>query len=165
MQSLCLNLCLELGVRQAIGDQRRFDVDDQIITQTLERTSDFTDYSSVVQGLHSGPKERGTERKQFRLSDGTIGDVYRCVLVALKQNPPQLSFSYDDMMARMKQICTEDGPVGSSVVNALTQMQKLSTSLSPNVPLIDWNENVLDVVEPYFLFFLRASKKLNRVSR
>ena len=165
MQSLCLNLCLELGVRDTLSEQRRFEVSDDVISRTLERTSDFTDYSSVVQGLHSGPKERGTERKQFHLSDGTMGDVYRCVLLALRQDPPETSFTYDDIMMRIKQVSVSDSPVGSSVTNALEQMQILSNTLSPNVPLIDWNENVLSVVEPYFLFFLRASRKLERIRK
>lgn len=164
MQSLCLNLCLELGIRETAVEQKRIEVSDSEFAQTLERTSDFTDYSSVVQGLHSGPKERGTERKQFKLIDDTVGDVYRCVLTAIRQDPPSLSFTYDDIMVRIRKICVGESPVGSSVANALTQMQTLSTSLSPNVPLIDWNENVLGVVEPYFLFFLRASRKLERVA-
>jgi hypothetical protein len=164
MQSLCLNLCLELGVRESRAQHERLDVTDQIISRTLERTSDFTDYSSVVQGLHSGPKERGQERKQFKLKDGSNGDVYRTILFSLKQDPPKLSFSYDVIMERIRQVCLEDSPVGSSVANALSQMEKLTTSLSPNVPLLDWNENVLGVVEPYFLFFMRASRKLDRIA-
>lgn len=163
MQLLCLNLCLEIGVRETLPELIRHEVTEDQINRTLERTSDFTDYSSVAQGLHSGPKERGTERKQFKFVDGTAGDVYRCVLLAIKQDPPQLSFTYDEMMTRIKAVCADDNPVGSSVTNALTQMQTLSVSLSPNVPLIEWSENVLSVVEPYFLFFLRASRKLDRI--
>lgn len=164
MQLLCLNLCLELGVRETQREQRCIDVTKEHIVQALERTSDYADFSSVAHGLHSGPKERGTERKQFNFTDGTKGDVYRCVLLALRQDPPQTDFTYDDIMRRIREVSVGEAPVGSSVSNALAQMQTLSSSLSPNVPLIEWSENILSIVEPYFLFFLRASKKLDRIN-
>lgn len=159
MQSLCLNLCLELDIREPLPEHRRVEVTEQNITKTLERTSFLTDYTSVVQGLHSGPKERGTERKQFNLIDNSKGDVYRSVMMALCQDPPLLSFTYDSLMARITAVCGEDRPVGSSVNSALAQMEKLSVSLSPQVPILEWDENVLEIVDPYFLFFLRSSRQ------
>lgn len=164
MQALCLNLCLELGVRKT-RELTRFEVASDVLQSALERTSDLADYSSVVQGLHSGPKERGTERKQFTLIDGSKGDVYRCILLALSQSPPRVTFTYDEIMQRVRNVCIGEYPVGSSVSQALPQMQKLSGTLSPTVPIIEWNENVLDIVEPYFLFFLRCSRKLERLAK
>jgi hypothetical protein len=165
MQSLCLNLCLELNVREPLPEHCRVEVTEEQIIQTLERTSYWTDYTSVVQGLHSGPKERGTERKQFNLLDNSKGDVYRSVLVALCQDPPLLSFTYDQLMDRIIAVCGEERPVGSSVNSALAQMEKLSVSLSPQVPILEWDENVLEIVDPYFLFFLRSSRQLETLGR
>jgi hypothetical protein len=163
MQALCLNLCLKLNVRCKSEQFRTQEVTNTDLEHAFEATSDWSDYSSVVQGLHSGPKERGTERKQFALIDGSFGDVYRVVLLALSQDPPSLSFTYDELIDRVGGVCSHEKPVGSSITQSLTQMEKLSQILSPSVPLIEWNENVLDIVEPYFLFFLRASKKLERL--
>jgi hypothetical protein len=161
MQALCLNLCLELNIRQTQLDHKRVRVSEAQFKQAKETTSDWSDYSSVVQYLHSGPKERGTERNEFSLLDGSIGDVYRVILTALCQNPPRLSFSYDEILQRVSSVCVEGKPVGSSINQALIQMDKLSSTLSRSVPIIEWDENVLDIVEPYFLFYLRASKKLD----
>lgn len=165
MQSLCLNLCLELDIREALTKHRRVDVTEENIIRALERTSHWTDYTSVVQGLHSGPKERGTERKQFNFHDGSRGDVYRAILLALSEEPPLLSFTYDNLMARITDICDDDRPVGSSVNSALTQMERLSGSLSPQVPVLEWDENVLEIADPYFLFFLRSSRQLGSLGR
>ncbi len=165
MQSLCLNLCLELGIREKQPTHVRIDVNDTHIAQALERTSGQSDYSSVVKGLHSGPKERGTERKQFEFHDGSTGDVYRCILLSLCHGPAQLSFSYDEIIKRVAEVCPNEIPVGSSISQALGQVESLSKTLSPRVPIIEWNENVLDIVEPYFLFYLRASNKLERLGR
>ena len=52
--------------------------------------------------LDSGPRTRGTERKMYQFSDGTEGDVYRCILKAVSANPPQLSFSYEEIQARVQ---------------------------------------------------------------
>jgi hypothetical protein len=32
-------------------------------------------------------------------------------------------------------------------------------------PVIEWDEDVLDIVEPYFLFFLRCSPHLARLAK
>src|SRR6266566_3645219 len=48
----------------------------------------------MLNALHAGPKQRGTERKQFNFTDGTRGDVYRCVL------------PYEDILGRVKEVCT-----------------------------------------------------------
>ena len=116
----------------------------------------------MISVLHAGPKQRGTERKDFKFRDGSSGDVYRCVLLAMKADPPRLSFRYEDMLSRTAAQCNGNSPVGSSVAQALVQMGVLAATVQ-EAPVIEWDENVLDIVEPYFLFFLRSSSFLNRV--
>ena len=114
--------------------------------------------------LHDGPKLRGTERKEFSFADSTRGDVYRCVLLAMKVDPPRLSFRYDEMLTRTAAQCNGESPVGSSVAQALMQMDKLAKTVQ-EAPVIEWDEDVLDIVEPYFLFFLRNSSFLQQITR
>jgi hypothetical protein len=117
----------------------------------------------MISVLHDGPKLRGTERKEFSFVDGTKGDVYRCLLLAMKADPPRLSFRYDEMLARTSAHCSGGGPVGSSVAQALTQMDKLAKTVQ-DASVIEWDEDVLDIVEPYFLFFLRNSSHLQKLA-
>jgi hypothetical protein len=121
----------------------------------------MTDFSTMLSVLQAGPKQRGTERKQYSFTDGSKGDVYRCLLLALKADPPQLSFRYDELLRRSTATCKDESPVGSSVAESLLQMSKLARSVQ-SAPVIEWDEDVLDIVEPYFLFFLRCSPFLNR---
>ena len=51
-------------------------------------------------------------------------------------------------------MCKGESPVGSSVVTTLVQMDYLAKSVQ-EAPVIEW-----DIVEPYFLFFLRCSHYL-----
>ena len=67
-------------------------------------------------------------------------------------------------MRRVRQICADESPVGSSVVESLSQMSKLAKTVQ-NSPAIEWDEDVLDIVEPYFLFFLRCSPHLARLAK
>jgi hypothetical protein len=118
----------------------------------------------MLTALHSGPKQRGTERKQFIFVDGSVGDVYRCVLLAIKTDPSSLSFRYDEMLKRTSDVCKGDSPVGSSVAESLAQMAKLAKTVQ-EAPVIEWDEDVLDIVEPYFLFFLRCSPLMDRLAK
>lgn len=160
MQTLCLNLCFERGIEQDNEAVNTVEVSSQDLSGILRRATSFSDYSTLVSTLHAGPKQRGTERKVFKFSDGTSGDVYRAVLLAISGDPAKLSLRYDEMLTRVSSICLEDAPVGSSISEALTQMEKLSSIVSPTSAIVEWDENVLDVVEPYFLFYLRCSGKL-----
>lgn len=153
-----------MDIYEELPKPERREVDDKTLRKTFERTSLTADYSSVVKGLHSGPKERGQERKQFSLVDGSKGDVYRVVLMAISSDPPSLTFDYDEINSRVSKVTKDEKPSGSSVNQALTQMDTpLAKNLSPRVPIIEWDENNLNILEPYFLFFLRSSPKLRQL--
>lgn len=163
MQSLCLNLCLEKGIRSKQVKERRTEVSDAEYNAALERTTLQTDYSRTVEKLHIGAKERGTQRKEFDLKDGSTGDVYRAILLALVENPPRLSFDYDEIMDRIKGVCTEDSPVGSSVQLALKQMDGIAKDIKKGTPVLEWDDDKLEVTNPYFMFYLRSSQKIDQI--
>jgi hypothetical protein len=164
MQAICLNFCFVKNIGATLPDQLRVEAAEAVVRQVFERTSVTTDFSTMLKALHAGPKQRGTERKQFKFADGTIGDVYRCVLLAMKADPSSLAFRYDEMLKRTQEVCKGDSPVGSSVVQSLLQMAELANTVQ-DAPVIDWDENVLAIVEPYFLFFLRCSPLMQTLGR
>jgi hypothetical protein len=163
MQAICLNYCFETKTRESFQTKTRLDVDFVTMQNILERTSTMTDFSSMIAALHSGPRQRGVERKEFLLADESKGDVYRCVLLAMKADPPRLSFPYEEMLKRTRAVSIDESPSGSSVAQALAQMDKLSETIQ-EAPVIEWSEDVLDIVEPYFLFFLRCSSYLHTLA-
>lgn len=119
----------------------------------------------MLTSLHSGPKTRGQERKEHDLFDGTRGDVYRAVLLAIRADPIAMSFSYDEIMTRIKSVCLADSPVGSSVTSCLEQMHAITEGLQPGRPVLAWDGDRVDVTDPYFAFFLRCSDKMNTIAR
>ena len=82
----------------------------------------------------------------------------------MKADPSRLAFSYEEIMKRVKLVCVDESPVGSSVVESLGQMSNLAKTVQP-APVIEWDQDVLDIVEPYFLFFLRCSPRLARLAK
>lgn len=165
MQSMCLNLCYTLGLTEKLAAQQRIETPEKAIIETLERTSAFTDFSKMVSALHTGPRTRGTERKIHLFTDGTKGDVYRAILLAIKSDPAALSFAYNEILERVKTVCVNDPPVGSSVTSALEQMHLLAEEVQPGSSPLSWDDDTLDFNDPYLLFFLRCSDKLSGIAK
>lgn len=164
MQAISLNFCFETNIGETLDKQIRIEMGANDVRKVLEQTSTTTDFSTMVTALHAGPKQRGTERKQFKFKDGSTGDVYRCVLLAITGDPSSLSFRYDEMLKRAASLCEGESPVGSSVSESLGQMAKLAKTVQ-DAPVLEWDDDVLDIVEPYFLFFLRCSPLMKELGR
>lgn len=162
MQSLCLNLSFALGLSVGNVIAKDYPVDRGVEGVVLAQTAANTDFRSLVDVLDAGPRTRGTERKEYRFADGTVGDVYRVVLRSIAHDPPRLTFSYDELVARVSAICSDGGPVGSSIVSTCLHMSKLAIEKFPNERAIDWDDMkfVLDIPDPYLLFYLRWSGRL-----
>lgn len=162
MQQICLQACFVIDVRSSLPIKKRYRLSDDIQRKIFEQVSSTTDFRSLVDVLDSGPKTRGTERKMYQFNDGSSGDVYRCVLKAVAANPPALSFPYEDLLKRTQMICQSDSPVGSSVTGTCVHMTKLAEDKFPSERVVEWDEQkqILDIPDPYFLFYLRWSERL-----
>jgi hypothetical protein len=110
MQALCLQACFTIRHSEATTSVADRDFSDAEMRQAFEETSTRTDFASLIRSMHAGPKIRGTERKEFALSDGSRGDVYRALLLALKAEPPTLSFQWNELSRRVQAVCSPDAP-------------------------------------------------------
>lgn len=165
MQSLCLEVCEASGLREAcdglIPRVLSFDPNRRAII--LVRTSAKADFRSLFDVLDAGPPMRGTRRNVFKFKDGTEGDAYRVVLKAIAMDPPRLSFGYDELLNRTNIMCEGEGPGGSSVTSSCVHMARLAAEKFPRDQAIEWDESrpQLDLPDPYFMFYLRWSGRLN----
>lgn len=159
MQQICLTTCFKLGIREESVDRIFPTLSVEDLQAIFEQTSTTTDFRSLVEVLDAGPKTRGIERKLYEFRDKTEGDVYRCILKAVASNPPSLSFNYEELLKRIEEVCANDSPVGSSITGTCWQMSKLAQEKFPNERAIDWDEQkqILDIPDPYLLFYLRWS--------
>lgn len=159
MQASCLDLCFETGVEEVVTDPLSVEVDKLTLERTLKRTSARTDYRSLLKRLHSGPKTRGTERKEYEFTDGTVGDVYRCILMAIGADPPQLTLGYEELLARAQVVVNGESPRSQSIYQSSAQMSEIAGEMYPDQRVLEWDddEQVLAIIDPYLLFFLRWS--------
>ncbi len=164
MQSLCLQACFYFNLRQSHPGAipSVININDEAILTILEQTSATADYRSLVRVLDDGPKTRGTERKMYQCTDGDSGDVYSVVLKAVASDPPQLTFTYDDLLQRTSSICSGESPTGSSLVSTCQQMATLAADSPSRERIIDWDERNLDLPDPYFMFFIRWSGRVRK---
>jgi hypothetical protein len=163
MQLLCLHTCFVLDVRSRLPDARSVTMNSDQVKKILEQVSAATDFRSLVDVLDAGPKTRGSERKVYQFTDGSNGDVYRAVLKAVASDPPRLAYSYDELLKRTATVCRGEAPVGSSVVGTCLHISKLAHEKFPSERAIDWDEQkqILDIPDPYLLFYLRWSGRLS----
>ncbi len=155
MQSICLSACFELDIEEQAA-RRTFNLDGESRRRILERAAPSVDYRTLVTILDAGPKARGRERKTYRFGDGGEGDVYTSVLRAIAADPPRLSFDYEEIIKRVDRTCAGEKPVGSSIVATCVHMSKIALEKHPAQRVLDWDEEkqVLDIPDPYLLFFL-----------
>lgn len=156
MQALCLNLCYERGVEETLEVFDEVKDNGAFFKKVCKRTVLMADFTTTVSLMKEGPKTRGTIRHLHKTKlHGSI-DVYPLVLKAIADDPPQLTFRYQAITDRIRAICEEDGPAGSSVTGACSHMARIAND-SENVVVMEWDSehDVLDVRDPYLLFYLR----------
>jgi len=133
--------------------------DQELIKKVCKRTAQTNDYSSVIRIMRGGPKIRGMPRNPYVLKDGSASDVYPVLVIAIAQSPPELTFTYPVLLARVASICVKDHPQGSSVTGACAHMSTLANDAA-GVSIMEWDgkNDVLDIRDPYLLFALRWSE-------
>jgi hypothetical protein len=168
MQRICLDVCFALDVRKEFEHPTNIDFSPQQLQGILQQSSTHSDFGTMVANMHQGPKKRGSERRIHRLIDGSEGDVYRVVLSALAHGEPVMELPYPDLMERIHSVCVGEGPAASSVVPTCRQIAAIAKRIAPTERVLEWDDQELtgtmSVVDPYFLFYLRRSKKLDTLA-
>jgi hypothetical protein len=156
MQTLCLNTCFENNVRERQDGKKQLSSDREAIRKVCTRTAATVDYSSTVEKLWEGPKVRGQDRKSYALRDGSVSDVYPLILKAIASDPPELTQRYANLGNRIERLCANEIPSGSSVTGACLHIASIATE-AENKAVIEWDgtADVLDIRDPYLLFYLR----------
>jgi hypothetical protein len=169
MQRICLDVCFALGIEKEFSELREMHFTPQQLKLILQQSSTHADFGTLVANLHKGPKERGSERRVYKLIDGTEGDVYRVILSGLAHGSPVMELHYSDLKERVEAVCVgEEGPSASSIVQACRQIAKIAHRIAPNERVLEWDDQELtgtmSIVDPYFLFYLRRSKKMESLA-
>lgn len=158
MQSLCLTTCFENDIREIQSSPKQIASNLDAVKKVCSRAAATCDYSSTAAKMKEGPKTRGQNRKSHVLKDGTATDVYPLVIDAIALDPPELTQRYPNLQKRIQSLCSSEPPSGSSVTGACSQIALIANE-SENRTVIEWDgeNDVLDIRDPYLLFYLRWS--------
>lgn len=156
MQSLCLTTCFENDLRERCKQHKEIASDREAIAKVCSRTAATADYSSTVAKMIDGPKTRGTERNAYYTVDGSVVDVYPLILRAVALDPPELTQRYANLQKRIQSLCAKEQPSGSSVTGACSHIAAIA-NVAENRNVLEWDgaNDVLDIRDPYLLFYLR----------
>lgn len=165
MQRICLNVCSSLGLVRAYEVTRHVAGSEINLKEVLAITSTSSDFRTLVTTMHNGPKTRGMERNKYKFIDGSRGDVYRCILLAIQQDPPLMELTYSVLMDRVRKVCVGDAPVGRGVTEACGQISEFA-SVNRTVEFdTEADVETFYISDPYWLFYLRCSPKLTALAK
>ncbi|MDH4559556.1 hypothetical protein [Pseudomonas sp. BN411] len=154
MQALCLELARELGARETLDPPQHFEMGaDKVATICTKLASNRADFSSTIDQMRKGPPTRGTSRKSYPDTNGKVRDVYELLIAAFGMDPPQLTFTYDELQKRVDQLAGADV---ASVWESVRHMSDIANNMSAEKKLdfagdLRW----VSILDPYLFFALR----------
>jgi len=168
MQQICLQTCIFLRVKGDLDKTTKFDLSAEDRHNILERAANHTDYSSLLDKFHEGPRTRGQERNAFQLIDGSSGDVYRAVLLGLSTGQPMMSVPYARLIERTNATVESGAFQSQSIQSAVKQMALFAKQMYKDQRIFEWDDQVgsgtLSIVDPYLLFYIRHSGRLPKLA-
>ena len=153
MQYICLSICILFNI-----DNR--DVK-KITSDMLEKSYKFTtynlDYSDIVKLISRGPLSKGKKRNLYTTKLGKEMDLYELVAESLADNPPLMGLTIDDIKERVNNLLSSslNNPDRQKIKNTVVQIQKLINDKDDIYKVIEWKDEMLYIIDPLFLFYLR----------
>ena len=159
MQALCLELCRFWKLEEPYETPKTMTCPPGAAQMFLRKTAALANCKTAFDLLQSGPKVHGSPRKAYRLKNGNEGDIYAVLLRAIPHGEPQLSLRYQEIMERIASIIDGEPPGGGSVVSALGHADEIVKTKLQTDRVLEWDaeKDVLNILDPYFLYYLRWS--------
>ena len=152
MQYICLSICTLLE------DEKKQEVNDEILEKAYRFTTINFNYADVVRVLIKGPNPRGQQRKLYRTVDGKELDLYGIIVESLAKNPPMTELDFESFYNRIFNVIEENDRLKlekQTVRNHLNHLQELLEGKEEIYRAIEWKDGKVYVLDPLFLFYLR----------
>lgn len=152
MQYICLSICTLLE------DEKKREVNDEILEKAYRFTTINFNYADVVSVLIKGPNPRGQQRKLYRTVDGKELDLYGIIVESLAKNPPMTELDFESFYNRIFNVIEENDRLKlekQTVRNHLNHLQELLEGKEEIYRAIEWKDGKVYVLDPLFLFYLR----------
>ena len=137
MQYICLSICTLLE------DEKKQEVNDEILEKAYRFTTINFNYADVVSVLIKGPNPRGQQRKLYRTVDGKELDLYGIIVESLAKNPPMTELDFESFYNRIFNVIEENDRLKlekQTVRNHLNHLQELLEGKEEIYRAIEWKD-------------------------
>ncbi len=153
MQDFCLQLVKESGVRETAAEPVTLEAPDW---DAFFRAQASTASKSAFDRLAQGPRQR-RDRKERRLRDERVTDIYGAVLAAIAYTGPLTQLTYVELRGALRQVLKDEPPSQPEVTRVLQEMSKIAKERIEGEPVVDYDTELetLYISDPFFAYFLR----------
>jgi hypothetical protein len=158
MQSLCLETCFTLGLREEAPAPRPVTLSVEEFHRVMAAVAGKVNFRMLAEAVLAGRAQRGTKRKNYVYKKGGKGDIYKCVITALVTTPPLLSISIPEIVARIEELCDREVPPRQNIIDTCRRIAEICNEKALRGELVlEWNETSdrIEVLDPFFLFYIR----------
>ncbi|TWH48877.1 hypothetical protein [Sporomusa sp. KB1] len=158
MQENCFNLADRIAVVETNA------VTTELVHKAFHDTViNYSHYDAILQKVLCGPAQGREKRMQYTFKDKTQADIYHLFLKGISIDPPVLSMHMDDIKARFATIIDESEKLPTSLVtsNTIMHVERIMHETAPKLDSIEWREQVLYILDPFLLFYLRWNNSLS----
>jgi len=114
----------------------------------------------MYETLLKGPETGNRKRKRVEFESGMEGDIYLAIMHALAALLDSNAISTDAVRTKLGDILVpSDVPTKKVVQNTLQKMADIAKESVPGEPPVDYQDDVLHVVDPFFSFYLKWCDK------
>lgn len=152
MQDNCFALAYIVAASDGVDE-----VTDKLVKQAFfETASNYGHYNRLVEAIKRGPSRGSNRRKEYMVANSSV-DIYRLVLLALKEDPPVTKMSIDELKDRLRRIlgvgiAVPNTSTLSAIINKIVVIVK---GIMPDLDALEYNEKCLYILDPFLLFYMR----------
>jgi hypothetical protein len=157
MQAIMLQTCIYKNYMTGFPTPQKVALGVAEYRSVTEPVAAKADFRKLVEKLVRGATKRGTKRKLFRLKHGGgQADVYVCIINALIKHPVKLSLSADTIVNRIGELCHGEHPTRQAVIETLSRLSQIAKQVAKSELILeyDFESERVDIVDPYFMFYL-----------
>jgi hypothetical protein len=153
-QDFCYKFCSRNCIRETLETETSLEKlnDESIFFREMA-----SDTSKVAfDRLSRGPRQR-TDRKERTFVDGTKGDIYQAILLAIAKTGPKTSLTYEEIRNALRNILEDQVPEAHEITRVLDMMTEISKTHIEGEPVVDYDKELstLYISDPFFAYYLR----------
>ena len=161
MQRFCHRCCMLLHIEEELEDYQSLRFSSTGRQKIYSEVSDQFGFPTFEK-LAKGPQSRSKRvDRKFRNKEGSA-DIYEAILIAVANTGPKEKIHYNEIRDKLKDLLSDEAvPQKHEVSGALNHMSVIARDVLKGEPVIEWAEDFLYITDPFLMFFMKWSKKIN----